>query len=111
MADLTAIVGLAAIASTRLFRGRAFCYNLIYKAESFRLFRRHEVVPVERSFNNLVGLAGMLYVNFVEAALGPKDILGMALNVACLSLEAGRGLMHHDARIRKNPPHPRFPSS
>ena len=47
------------------------------------------MVAIERPLNDLVGLTGVLNVNFVQAALRFKNVLGVPLDIACLALETG----------------------
>ena len=91
--------------SGSLFSGGPPRYHFVYNAEGFRLLRRHEVVAIKRPLNDLVGLTGVLYVNFIQAALGLKNVLGVPLDIARLALETGRGLMHHDSRVGQGPAH------
>src|SRR5208337_1144821 len=102
-------------ASSRLFLGAArlrflgsgaLRNHFVDNTKGFRLLRCHEVVAIERALNDLVRLTGMLDVDLVQAALCFKDVLGVPFDIARLRLETGRGLMHHDPRIRKRPAHP-----
>ena len=54
------------------------------KSKGFCLLRCHEVVTIQRAFNELVWLAGMLHVDLIEAALRLENVLGMPLiSLAC----------------------------
>ena len=44
-------------------------FDLIDKTEIFRVFCRHKVVALNRRFDDIVILAGMLHVNFIQALL------------------------------------------
>ena len=46
----------------------------------------------------------MLGVELVEASLGLDDVLGVALDVRGLALEAARGLVDHDPRVGQRHP-------
>src|SRR5208337_4589974 len=94
--------------SASLFNGGPPRYHFVDNAEGFRLLRRHEVVAIERPLNDLVGLTGVLSVNFVQAALRFKNVLGVPLDIACLALETGGGLMHHDPCVGQGPAHAVF---
>ena len=56
-------------------------------------------------FDFLIGAAGVLYIDLVQAALHLEDVAGVALDVRSLALEAARGLVHHDAGIRRGKAH------
>ncbi|EKF42791.1 prolipoprotein diacylglyceryltransferase [Nitratireductor indicus C115] len=65
----------------------------------------HEVIAVERVLDGFVLLARVLDIDLVQPALQLDDILGMALDVGGLTLEAARRLMNHDARIGRRKAH------
>ena len=48
----------------------------------------HEAVAVEHALDRLQRLSGVLGVELVQALLGLDDVLGVALDVARLALEA-----------------------
>ncbi len=58
------------------------------------LVRGHEIVAVERAFDRFVVLTGVLDVDLVQPALHLDDVLGVALDVGGLALEAARRLVH-----------------
>src|SRR5690606_21757010 len=66
----------------------ARAYDLVDQAKVLRLIRAHEMVAVERALDRVIVPAGMLDVNLVEPALQLDDVLGMALDVGRLTLEA-----------------------
>src|SRR6185312_13635312 len=72
-----------------------------------RFLGGHEIVAVERALDFLDRASAMLRVERDHALLGLHDVLGMALDVGRLSLEAAERLVHDDARIGKRDAPPR----
>src|SRR5262249_31409244 len=70
-------------------------------AEGLRLLGGHEVIAIQGALDAIIRLPRMLYVDFVEPALGGDDVLGVAFDVRSLAAEATGWLVHHDARIGK----------
>ena len=60
---------------------------------------RQEIVAVEGLFDRGVVLAGVADIDLVQAPLHLDDVLGMALDIARLTLEAARGLMQQNAGV------------
>src|SRR5215475_11811054 len=65
--------------------------DLIDDAKGAGILRRQEVIAVKRPLDGVVVLAGVADVHFVKPPLHLDDVLGMALDIACLTLEAARG--------------------
>src|SRR3984957_7041500 len=83
---------------------RAFDRHLIHDSKGLRLVRRHEMIPIQRSFNGFVGLTGVMYVDLIEPSLDLENILGVPLDIRSLPLEAARRLVDHDAGIGQRKP-------
>ena len=73
--------------------------DLIDDAEGSGILGRQEIVAVEGLFDRGVVLAGVADIDLVQAPLHLDDVLGMALDIARLTLEAARGLMQQDAGV------------
>src|SRR3984957_8204002 len=72
----------------RLFQlNRALGCHLVDNTEGLRLLGRHEMIPIQCSFNGFVGLACMIYVNLVESPLDLQNILRVPLDIGRLPLE------------------------
>src|SRR4029077_12106378 len=71
-----------------LFNRLPLVDHLIDNPELPGIFGSHEVITVERLFNHGVILPGMALVNLIKAPLHLDDVLGMALDIAGLALEA-----------------------
>ena len=69
------------------------------RSEGLGLLGRHICIPVQRLFNRLDRLAGVLGVDLVQPALQLDDFLGMAGDVGGLPVIGRARLVHQDARI------------
>ena len=73
---------------------------MIYKSPLPRLFRRHEMIPVERPLDLFVRTPAVTGVNLVETALRLDDVLRVPLDIRHLALEATGRLVHEDTGVR-----------
>jgi hypothetical protein len=78
---------------------RALGDDLIDDAEGSGILGRQEIVAVKRPLDGVVVLAGMADIHFVKPPLHLDDVLGMALDIAGLTLKSARGLMQQDAGV------------
>src|SRR5262249_17853709 len=70
-------------------------------AELLGFHRGHEAVALDRRRDRFERLAGMLDIDLVEARPQPQDLARLDLDVAGLALEAARGLVDHNVRVRQ----------
>ena len=61
---------------------------MVNNAPGAGFFGIHEMVAVQGAFDHINRLVTVLGIDFVQAALGPDNVLGMALNIRGLTSEA-----------------------
>src|SRR5262245_34934700 len=75
-------------ALNRIVQKRALRENFVDQTELFGRFRGHKRVALQGIRNDLYGLSRMFSVHLVEPFADRQNLLGMALDVARLTLEA-----------------------
>src|SRR5581483_3575631 len=73
--------------------------HLVDETKGPRVLSRHEIVTVEGPLDGFVVLPGAADIDLIQPSLHLDDVLGVALDVARLTLEAARGLVQHNSRI------------
>src|SRR5262245_58465573 len=88
-----------------LVQGMALGDDLVHEPQTPGILGRQEIIAVERPVDGLVVLAGVADVDFVQPPLHLDDVLGVALDVACLTLIAAGRLMQQDASVGERVAH------